>query len=248
MSSDSRVTALIVDDEPVARAGLRDILAGITWLKVAGEASDGRAAVAAIEQLKPDMVFLDIEMPGLTGIDVLRKASHQPFVIFTTAYAQHAATAFELGAVDYVLKPFGSERISKALERVRTALGEPDTPPALDRLREALGTGPMSRLFVRTGNGVVPILVSDVSRFEAAGDYVTAYTRGTRHLLHLSLNKLESRLDTQKFIRIHRAHIVNLDHVIAFRRLARGLVAELRSGEQVPVSRERAREIKGLGL
>ena len=239
---------MIVDDERVARAGLREMLTATEWLTVIGEAADGRSAVETIDRLEPELVFLDIEMPGVKGTDILSQTAHQPFVVFTTAYAEHAATAFELGALDYVLKPFGPERLSKTLERVRTAIGEPGSPPALDRLREALGAGPMSRLFVRSGNGVFPVLVDDVSWFEASGDYVTAHTARAKYLLHLSLNRLEARLDAKRFVRIHRTHIVNLDHVVAFRRQARGLIAELKGGARVPVSRERAREIRGLGL
>jgi two-component system LytT family response regulator len=239
---------LIVDDEPVARAGLRDMLSAVDWLQVIGEAPDGKSAVELIDELQPELVFLDIEMPGLSGTDILSRTHHQPFVVFTTAYGQHAAAAFELGALDYVLKPFGSERLGKALERVRAAIGEPGSPPTLDRLREALSSGVMSRLFVRSGNGVIPVLVSDVLRFEASGDYVTAHTDRSKYLLHVSLNRLDARLDPKRFVRIHRTHIVNLDHVTAFRRQARGLVAELRDGTRVPVSRERAREIRGLGL
>lgn len=224
------------------------MLSSTEWLTVTGEASDGRSAVEIIDRIKPELVFLDVEMPGIKGTEILSQTSHQPFVVFTTAYAEHAATAFELGALDYVLKPFGADRLARALERVRTAIGEPGSPPALDRLREALGTGPMSRLFVRSGNGVIPVLVSEVSWFQASGDYVTAHTSRSRYLLHLSLNRLESRLDAKRFVRIHRTHIVNLDHVVAFRRQSRGLMAELRDGTRVPVSRERAREIRGLGL
>ena len=239
---------LIVDDEPVARAGLREMLSVATWLRVIGEAADGQSAARSIDKLRPDIVFLDIEMPGLSGTDVLSRTVHQPFVVFTTAHAQHAAAAFELGALDYVLKPFGAERLSKALDRVRAALGEPGSPPVLDRLREALGNGPMSRLFVRSGNGVVPVLVNDVSRFEASGDYVTAHTARNRYLVHVPLSRLESRLDSHKFIRVHRTHIVNLDHVAAFRRQTRGFGAEMRDGTRVPVSRDKAKEIKALGL
>ena len=224
------------------------MLGTIEWLRIVGEASNGLSAVETIDRLKPELVFLDIEMPGLSGLEILSRTQHQPFVIFTTAYAQHAAAAFELGAVDYVLKPFGDDRLGKALERVRSAIGEPGSPPTVDRLREALGAGPMSRLFVRTGNGVVPVLVSDVAWFEASGDYVTAHTSRMRYMLHLSLNRLELRLDPKRFVRVHRTHIVNLDHVVAFRKQARGFVAELRDGTKVPVSRERAREIRGLGL
>jgi two-component system LytT family response regulator len=193
-------------------------------------------------------VFLDIQMPGLLGTDVLRRARHRPFVVFTTAYAQHAVTAFELGALDYLLKPFGPDRLAATLERVRAAIGEPTPHPALDRLSEALRQGPMSRLFVRTGGAIVPVPVTDVGWFEARGDYVAAHAGPSRHLVHLSLNRLETRLDPRRFVRVHRTHIVNLDHVKSFRRLGKDrLVAELTDGTQLPVSRQRARELRGLG-
>ncbi len=241
---------LIADDEPVARAGLRDMLAGIEWLSVVGEAASGPATLDAIERLRPELVFLDIQMPGMLGTDVLARVRHQPFVVFTTAFAEHAATAFELGALDYLLKPFGPDRLAKALERIRAALGEPSTPPfALDRLREALGQGSMSRLFVRSGGGVIPVVVASISWFETSGDYVTAYTGKSKYLLHLSLNRLESRLDRARFVRIHRQRIVNLDHVVAFRRHGKGqLLAEMRDGPGLVVSRERAKELRKLGL
>jgi two-component system LytT family response regulator len=245
--STATVRVLVADDEPVARAGLRDMLAAFDWLTVVGEAASGPAAVEAIDSMKPDLVFLDIQMPGLLGTEVPRRTTHQPFVVFTTAYAQHAVTAFELGALDYLLKPFGPERLGAALERARAALGAP-APPALERLREALGKGPVSRLFVRTGGAIVPVDVAAVACFEARGDYVAAWTDRSRHLLHLSLASLEARLDPRRFARIHRTHIVNLDHVRAFRREGKGrMVAELKDGTTLPVSRTRAQELRALG-
>lgn len=243
-----KVSTLVVDDEPVARAGLRDMLASVEWVEVVGEAANGLAAVEAINARKPDLVLLDIQMPGLIGTEVLKRIQHHPHVVFTTAHAQHAVTAFELGALDYLLKPFGPERLAKTLDRVRAALGEPAPELPFDRLREALEHGPMNRLFVRSGAGITPILVRDVSWFEARGDYVAAHAGLARHLLHLSLNRLEERLDPARFVRIHRTHIVNLDHVAAFRRLGKGrLQAELRDGTELPVSRTRSHDLRGLG-
>lgn len=244
-----KVRALIADDEPLARAGLREMLAAVSWIAVAGEAAHGPATVEAIDALRPDLVFLDIEMPGLRGLDVLRQIRHQPFVVFTTAYAEHAVTAFELGALDYLLKPFGPERLAATLERVRGAIGEPAPAPAVDRLSDALRHGPISRLFVRSGNAIIPVAVDSVTRFEADGDYVVAHVGKARHLLHVSLNRLESRLDAERFARVHRAHLVNLRFVRAFRRHGKGrMVAELTDGAEVPVSRPRAQELRGQGL
>ncbi len=243
------VTALIADDEPVARAGLRHLLRGLPWLHCIGEAADGPAALAEIQRLRPELVFLDIQMPGLLGTEVLRRvaeAGTPPLVIFTTAHAEHAITAFELGALDYLLKPFGAERLNATLERVRAALGEP-CPPALERLAELLGRGPLTRLFVRSGVAIVPVAVNDVSHFEAVGDYVAVHAGGAEHLLHLALARLEERLDPQRFVRIHRGCIVNLDGVARFRRLPNGqLNAELKDGRSLPVSRSRSQVLRGL--
>lgn len=244
-----KVTTLIADDEPVARGGLRHMLESVEWVQVIGEADSGPATVAAIDALRPELAFLDIQMPGFLGTEVLRRTAHQPVVVFTTAYAEYAVTAFELGALDYLLKPFGPERLGAALERVRAALGEPAALPALDRLREALARGPLSRLFVRQGGAIVPLATSAVLWFEARGDYVAAHTDAGRHLLHLSLNRLEERLDPARFLRIHRAHIVNLDQVRTFRREGKGrLLAELGDGTLLPVSRSRSQELRGLGV
>ena len=246
MRDAAKVSTLIVDDEPAARAGMRRILADVEWIECVGEASNGLAAIEAIDSLKPELVFLDIQMPGLLGTDVLRRARHRPFVVFTTAYAQHAVTAFELGALDYLLKPFGEDRLRSTLDRVRAAIGEPRAS-SLDRFGEAMSRAPMSRLFVRTGRSIVPIAVDDIAWFESVGDYIAAHVGDTQHLLHLSLNQLEERLDRRRFVRIHRTCIVNLDHVAAFRRdLGGQLSAELKNGESLQVSRSKARDLRAL--
>lgn len=249
--SDATVSALIADDEPVARAGLRHLLRGLPWLHCIGEAADGHSALTEIRRLRPDLVFLDIQMPGLLGTEVLKRLVQDdgpapPLIVFTTAFADHAISAFELGALDYLLKPFGAERLHATLERVRAALGEP-CPPALERLAELLGRGPLTRLFVRSGTAIVPVAVAQVSHFEAVGDYVAVHAGGEVHLLHLALARLEVRLDPQRFVRIHRGCIVNLDAVQRFRRLASGqLSAELKDGRALSVSRSRSQALRGL--
>lgn len=246
MTESAPVSTLVVDDEPIARAGMRQMLDDIEWLRVVGEASNGPAAIEAIDRLRPDLVFMDIQMPGLLGTEVIARLRHRPFVVFTTAYAEHAVTAFELGALDYVLKPFGSERLVATLDRVRAAIGEP-LPAALDRLGEALGQGPLKRIFVRSGRAILPLAVERIDWFEAVGDYVAVHCGGSTHLLHLSLARLEGRLDPTRFARIHRTHIVNLDQVAAFKRqLSGGLIAELKDGSQLAVSRSKAQELRGL--
>ncbi len=242
----AKVATLIVDDEPLARAGMRRMLEEVEWIVCVGEASNGPAAIEAIDSLKPELVFLDIQMPGLSGIEVLRQSRHQPFVVFTTAYAQHAVTAFELGALDYLLKPFGEARLKDTLDRIRAAFGEPRSS-SLDRIAEAMGHAPMTRLFVRTGRSIVPIAIDNIAWFEAVGDYIAAHVGPTQHLLHLSLSQLEARLDPHRFTRIHRTHIVHLDHVAAFRTDLNGHVfAEMKDGASLQVSRAKARELRKL--
>lgn len=243
-----KVSALVVDDESIARAGLKGMLSAFDWIEVVGEAADGKTAAGMIDSIKPELVFLDVQMPGLLGTDVLRHISHRPFVIFTTAYSQHAVTAFELGAVDYLTKPFGPARLAAALERVRGAIGQPTSVDAIERMTGAIGGGPITRLFVRVGNAIVPLPVDRVSWLEADGDYVVAHSGSSHHVLHVSLSSLLARLDPKRFAQVHRTHVVNLDHVRAFKRDTRGnLEAELNDGARVPVSRARAQELRSLG-
>ncbi|WP_165418449.1 LytR/AlgR family response regulator transcription factor [Dyella amyloliquefaciens] len=247
MTERDAVSTLIVDDEPLARAGLRHLLQEVDWIRCVGDAADGPAAVAAIHRLQPELVLLDVQMPGCSGIDVLRQLPQPaPRIIFTTAYAEHAVAAFELGALDYLLKPFGATRLAAALDRVRASIGEP-LPPALDRYGEMLANGPMQRLFVRNGRSIQPVAVDDIHWFEAVGDYVVAHTAGGDHILHLALGRLEVRLDPQRFARIHRTHLINLDQLARFRRELDGrLMAVLHSGIELPVSKSKAQVFREL--
>jgi two-component system, LytTR family, response regulator len=243
-SSNLAVTTLVVDDEPLARAGLRRLLAEHDWLRVIGDADSGPAALQTIDALRPELVFLDVQMPGFSGLDVLRQVRHKPFVVFTTAFAEHAIAAYEIGAIDYLLKPFGPDRLAMTLARVRAAVGEPAVA-LLDRLADVLGERPVARLFVRTGRAIVPIATADIAWIAAVGDYVAIHANGAEHLLHLALNRLEERLDPDTFVRIHRSHLVNLAHVSAFSRQTDGqYVAQIRDGTSLPVSRAKAQLLR----
>lgn len=248
MTASAKLTVVIADDEPVARAGLRSMLSAVEWLTVVGEAPHGPAALEMIDRLKPDLALLDIQMPGLVGTDVVRQLTHVPIVIFTTAWSQHAAEAFELGALDYLLKPFGAERLQRTLDRVRATIGESDASLGLERYREVQRGGVISRIFVRSGRAIVPVAVEQIDWIEADGDYVALHVGRSRHLVHLSLSRLEARLDAQQFVRLHRTNIVNLNRVKAFRTVAKGrVIAELHDGTQLDVSRTKARELRALG-
>lgn len=213
------VRALIVDDEVMSRRALLSLLAEVEWIEVVGEAADGPTALSALRTLRPDLVFLDIQLPGATGLQVLERFGEEVGVIFTTAFDDYAMTAFELGAIDYLRKPFGQARLLRALDRVRTRLGgERDVQPEVslpERLRVAHHTGarPVERIFVRDRGAVIPLRTAHIIRCEADGDYVAIHAGGRRHLVYVNLSDLEQRLDPDTFVRVHRSHLVNLDYV-----------------------------------
>jgi len=247
--TDSRVTTLVVDDEPLARAGLRHLLAAHAWLHCIGEATHGEQALQMIDTLRPELLLLDIRMPGLSGLELVPRLTHRPRIVFTTAHAEHAVTAFELGALHYLLKPFGPERLAGALERVRASVGDGAVAGTAERLAEAFAQGPVSRLFVRSGRQIVPVAVADIAWLEAVGDYVAVHIAGqpSAPLVHVTLQRLAARLDAERFVRIHRTHLVNMEHVQTFRqRDGSRLVAQLRDGSELAVSRAMAQQLRGL--
>lgn len=240
--------ALIVEDEPLARRKLERLLGATDDVRLVGVAVDGEQAVASIDRLRPDVVFLDIQLPGASGLDVLERIEHRPHVVFTTAFDRYAVTAFELRAIDYLLKPFGRERLAAALERAREALGRNAGPDVFERASLALANDvSLTRLFVRVRGRIVPIATADIECFEAHGDYVRLHTDGRDHLIHVRLKELEARLDPERFVRVHRSHIVNLDHLLAMEpcRSSRFRLS-LRSGLQIVASRARSRELRRL--
>jgi two-component system, LytTR family, response regulator len=209
-------TAFLVEDEPLARESLRRLVGEADWLETVGEAEDGRSAVVAIDAARPDLVFLDVELPEVSGIEVLGRIRHRPAVVFTTAYERYAVAAFELGAIDYLVKPFGRKRFHATLARVRERL-DAGAPIASDseRTQESLPGKPLRRLFARKGARIVPIALADVTEIRAADDYSEVVAAGESFLLNLGLNELESRLDDERFLRIHRSSIINVDQVSA---------------------------------
>ncbi|HZG41677.1 MAG TPA: LytTR family DNA-binding domain-containing protein, partial [Longimicrobium sp.] len=207
-----------------------------------GEAESGTAAVELIDRLAPDVVFLDVQMPECTGLEVLDRAAHRPAPVFTTAYAEYALRAFEVEAYDYLVKPFGWTRFQAAVDRVARRLVAPPTPlsapaPAAEPYLE--------RLFVRRKGEMVPVSMRDVHRIEGAGDYVTLCTDAGQVLADISLNELERRLDPASFRRVHRAHIVNLDHVSVIRPYdERRLSVRFADGSEVVASRAGSQSLR----
>lgn len=241
------VRAVIVDDEPLARQKLRELLENIADLVCVAEAVDCPSAVKTINELRPDLVFLDIQMPGGSGLDVLERIDHDPDVIFTTAYDQYAVAAFELQAVDYLLKPFGRERLEKAVGRAMQR--HESTESSVDRAREAFRRGPTARILVRDRGKIIPIMTRDIARLEADDDYTQVVAHGKTYLVYLRLHDFLQVLDAERFVQIHRSHIVNLDQVRSIGPADGGrLTVEMLDGAKVPVSRARAKELRDRAL
>ena len=210
--------ALIIDDEPLAREGVAVRLARFPEVQIVGECGDGPSAVEKILELTPDVVFLDVQMPGMDGFEVLRALPEKdlPSVIFLTAYEQHALRAFEVHALDYLLKPLDDDRFSRAVERVRRVMDSDSKIRMSERilrlLEEKTGRYPL-RFAVRTGSRIQILLAEDVEWVAAAGDYVEVHCGGRHHLLHETMTSLERKLDPEKYLRIHRSRIVRMSCV-----------------------------------
>jgi two-component system LytT family response regulator len=219
---------LLIDDEPLARRRLRQLLSGAPDFDVVGECDDARQAAELVRTLRPDVVFLDIRMPHLDGFAVqaaLRERVRH--VLFVTAHPEHAARAFDVAASDYLVKPVTQARFNDALDRVRRAAG---------------GTG-VERILLGGRLGGAAVAVADVVWLEAHGAYVTVHVGNRRHIVRESLAQLLERLGPARFVRIHRSAGINLTHVRALRRQARGLAVELSNGTRLAISRRKAGEV-----
>jgi two-component system LytT family response regulator len=227
------IRALIVDDEPLARDGIRLMLRGIQDVEIVGEAGDGLAAVRAIGALRPDVVLLDVQMPGLSGFDVVEQsgATHLPLIVFVTAYDEHALRAFEVHAFDYLLKPVNRDRLADAMARVRADLarGAPGRDRVLDVISDARQGAAFAapppytvRFTVRDRDRYVLVRAADIDWIEAAANYVRINTRGQSFLLRMTLAEMERRLNPGDFTRIHRSTIVNMARIKEIRPDAHG--------------------------
>ncbi len=224
--------ALIVDDEPLARRELRRLLAPFSWVEIVGEASDIDEARAKVEALLPDVVFLDVQMPGGTGFDLLTQLDRVPRVVFTTAYDHYAVRAFEVSALDYLLKPVEPERLAAALGKLQASM----LAAAPSR------AGQLEQLFVRDGPRCWFVPLREVAAFTAEGNYVRLHWGKVQPLLGRSLAALEEKLEPQRFFRANRRQIVNLDFVAGIE-LGEGgrLHVQLRDGPEIEISRRQAR-------
>ena len=245
---------VIVDDEPLARERLRSLLAERPGYALVAECPDGEAAVAVLAGERPDVVFLDVEMPGLDGFGVLEALGDEapPHVVFVTAFDRYAVRAFEVRALDYVLKPIQPARFADALARVearRGAGGAPEEWAAIqDLLRELRARrGYPSRLVVRSGAQVAFIPTGEVEWIEADGNYARIHARGRDYLLRDTMKAVEARLDPDRFVRIHRSAIVNLDRIATVEPYFHGeYVVTLTGGRRLTASRTHAARLRDL--
>ncbi|HZS59474.1 MAG TPA: LytTR family DNA-binding domain-containing protein [Gemmatimonadaceae bacterium] len=241
------VKVAIVDDEPLAREGLRTLLQSDRDVEVVAECPDGQAAIEAIRRTRPDIVFLDVQMPDLDGFDVLRALAGEPMpaVIFVTAYDKYALKAFEVHAVDYLLKPFHDERFAEALARAKARRGENMTERIARLLDERKPK--IMRVLVKTGGRVLFIRADEIDWIEAADYYVKLHVAGKVHMLRESMAALEARLDPDVFFRVHRSAIVNLERVRELQPFSRREhVLVLRDGTRLRLTRSRRERLAAL--
>ncbi|MBI4914196.1 MAG: response regulator [Acidobacteria bacterium] len=247
------LTAVVVDDEELARAVVKEHLAAQQGIQLVAECANGFEAVKACTELRPDLLFLDIQMPKLDGFEVLELLDPRPTVVFVTAYDQHALRAFEIHAVDYLLKPFSRERFDEALQRARARIGEgtPEKVHPADLSNAARSDWPLDRIVVRDGSKVTFVPLDKLDYVQAQDDYVLLKTPERGLLKQQTLASLEQRLDPRRFLRIHRSFILQLDRLV---RLEQGAteswVAVLQDGTRLPVSKSgyaRLREVMDEG-
>ena len=241
------IRVLVVDDEPLARRGVRSRLRKHSDMEIVAECGTGEATVAAIRERLPDLVFLDVQLPDMSGFEVLRslKRDEIPAVIFLTAYDQYALDAFSVHALDYLLKPIDDVRFENALAHARERIRNHDLPELEKRIREFLkNTGERgnaryeTRFSVRTGQRIVVVSVNEIDWIEACGDYVTLHAGNRSHLLRQTMNKMESQLDPARFLRIHRSTIVQTSRIRELVALDnREFLLRLADGKELKTSR-----------
>jgi two-component system LytT family response regulator len=242
----SKTSVLIAEDEPLAAEALADWVAQMPQLALVGVCADGESALERIRAQRPALVLMDIQMPGLTGLQVLKALladGLQPAVIFTTAYDEHALTAFELHAVDYLLKPFSHERFVEAVEHAVQRSAAP-LQPAVDALQPG-GDTPLTRVLVRDQGKIFPVQVADIEYLRSDTKYTALVSRGRSFLVRVPIQGFEQRLDPGRFLRVHRSCIVNLDFVETMAPDENSqLVIQMRDGTRMVASREVSRMLR----
>jgi len=230
---------LIVDDEPLARRAMALALAEFPEIDIIAECADGFEAVKIINKDKPEVVFLDIQMPKLDGFDVLELLDDPPFIVFVTAYNEYALKAFESHALDYILKPVKTERLGKTLERVEERLRERKKQPVSQLLEQyQQHNAPLERILVKDRNRIFILPIEDITHIEAQDDYIALNTKERSYLKKETLSGLEKRLDSRYFVRIHRSYLLNIEYLSKIEPYSKdSRIAVLKDGKTLPVSR-----------
>jgi two-component system, LytTR family, response regulator len=242
-----KIRALLVDDEDLARHVLRELLSAHPEVEISGECANGFDAVKAVAEQKPDLIFLDVQMPKLTGFDVLELIGTDIPVIFVTAYDQHAMRAFDVHAVDYLLKPVGRERFEAALARAKDRVADKKPVPAELAAAARSPQQFIERVVIRDGTRVTLIPVTKLDYAEAQDDYVALASQGAKHLKQQTIASLEAALDPARFVRIHRSYIVNFERVTRIEPYGKdSRLAILTDGTRLPVSRAGYARLKSL--
>lgn len=237
--------AIIIDDERLARTELRKLLQDFPEIEIVDEASNADEGIQKIENHNPDLVFLDIQMPGKTGFDLLSELDHAPQVIFTTAYDEYALKAFEVNALDYLLKPVEPRRLADAVEKLRRTQGGNPVERPIHSGEPTSILGENDQVFVKDGERCWFVKLSDVRLFESVGNYAKVFFGPNKPLILKSLNALEERLDDKVFFRANRKHIVNLRMIEKIEPYFNGgLLLELKGGEKIEVSRRQTVKFK----
>jgi two-component system, LytTR family, response regulator len=237
--------AIIIDDERLARTELRKLLQDFPEIEIVDEASNAEEGIQKIENHNPDLVFLDIQMPGKTGFDMLSELDHAPQVIFTTAYDEYALKAFEVNALDYLLKPVEPRRLADAVEKLRKISNGGMTERTGMHTEPTSILGENDQVFVKDGERCWFVKLSEVRLFESVGNYAKVFFGSNKPLILKSLNALEERLDEKVFFRANRKHIVNLRMIEKIEPYFNGgLLLELKGGEKIEVSRRQTVKFK----
>ena len=242
-----KIKTLIIEDESPAREIIKHYLKDYDNIELLGECSDGFTGLKSISEMKPDLVFLDIQMPKLTGFELLEVIEEKPEIIFTTAYDQYAIRAFELNAVDYLLKPFHKERFDEALKKAIVKLTKKEQVPEEESkiLKLPDPQGPLNRVVVRKGNSINIIPVTQIKYVEAQDDYVMIYYAGGKALKQQTMKFYDANLPKESFVRIHRSYIVKIEEINRLEPYTKdNYVAILHSGDKLPVSRAGYKHLK----
>lgn len=243
---DFKITSLIIDDEELARSIIKKFAENVDWIDIADECENGFDAIKKINELKPQLIFLDIQMPKLTGFEMLELVDEKPQIIFSTAYDEYAIKAFEQNAVDYLLKPYSKERFLEACERAKEKIkNNVNEKEKITKLQDETAEEILKRVVVKTRNSIEIIPISEVSMIEAQDDYVMIYTKTRKYLKQQTMKFFENHLNNKDFVRIHRSYIVNISEILKIEPFEKdAYIVVMKNHERIRASRTGYKNLK----